>query len=58
MNAKNRSIGIDKDGLDRQIEEKRLLELARQEEKLADAENLRQLVQCLDRNEAACCSTG
>ena len=36
MNAKNRSIGIDKSYLDRQIEEKRQLELAQREEKLAE----------------------
>mmetsp|Transcript_181 Transcript_181/g.436 ORF Transcript_181/g.436 Transcript_181/m.436 type:complete len:368 (+) Transcript_181:143-1246(+) len=52
MNAKNRSIGIDKSYLDRQIEEKRQLELAQREEKLAEAENLKHLVQCLDNNEA------
>ena len=39
MNAKNRSIGIDKKYLDKQIEEKRLLELAHQEEKLAEGED-------------------
>lgn len=36
MNAKNRSIGVDKSYLDKQIEEKRLLELAQREEKLVD----------------------
>jgi hypothetical protein len=53
MNAKQRSIGIDKDGLDRQIEEKRLIELDQKKEKLADAENLKQLVRFLDCHEAA-----
>ena len=52
MNAKLRSIGIDTGSLDKQIEEKRRLELAQQEEKLAEAENLKQLIQCLDESEA------
>ena len=41
MNAKNRSIGIDKISLDKQIEEKRLLELAQWEEKLVEGEDVR-----------------
>lgn len=53
MNAKQRSIGIDKDYLDRQIEEKRLIELEQKKEKLAEAENLKHLVQFLDCQEAA-----
>ena len=40
MNAKNRSIGIDKISLDKQVEEKRLLELAQWEEKLVEGEEL------------------
>ena len=36
MDAKNRSIGVDKSYLDKQIEEKRLLEIAQREEKLVD----------------------
>ena len=39
MNAKNRNICIDKCYLDKQIEEKRLLERAHQEEKLAEGED-------------------
>mmetsp|Transcript_11926 Transcript_11926/g.22078 ORF Transcript_11926/g.22078 Transcript_11926/m.22078 type:complete len:367 (-) Transcript_11926:113-1213(-) len=53
MNSKNRSIGIDKGYLDKQIEEKRQLELAQNEDKLAEAENLKHLVRCLDNSEAA-----
>ena len=53
MNAKQRSIGIDKDYLDRQIEEKRLIELEQKKEKLEEAENLKHLVQFLDCQEAA-----
>ena len=41
MNAKNRSIGIDKISLDKQVEEKRLLELAQWEEKLVEGEDVR-----------------
>jgi hypothetical protein len=41
MNAKNRSIGIDKTSLDKQIEEKRSLELAQWEEKLVEGEDVR-----------------
>ncbi len=41
MNAKNRSIGIDKISLNKQIEEKRLLELAQWEEKLVEGEDVR-----------------
>ncbi|KAL7532600.1 hypothetical protein ACHAXR_007889 [Thalassiosira sp. AJA248-18] len=52
MNSKNR-IGIDKNYLDKQIEEKRQLELAQKEQKIAEAENLKHLVQCLDDSEAA-----
>jgi hypothetical protein len=39
--------------LDQQVEEKRRLELAEREQQLAEADNLRQLVQCLDSCEAA-----
>ncbi|KAL7552559.1 hypothetical protein ACHAWF_015795 [Thalassiosira exigua] len=53
MNAKNRSIGIDKSYLDKQLGEKRQHELAQREEKLAEAQNLKNLVQCLDASEAA-----
>ncbi len=53
MNAKQRSIGIDKDYLDRQIKEKRIIELEQKKEKLAEAENLKHLVQFLDCQEAA-----
>ena len=38
MNAKNRSIGIDKEYLDKQLEEKRQFEIAQREEKLAEGE--------------------
>lgn len=38
MNAKRRSIGVDKDALDRQVEEKRLREIAAGQEKLRDGE--------------------
>ena len=53
MDAKNRSIGIDKSYLDKQVEEKRQRELAEKESKLADGENLRQLMVSLDDNEAS-----
>lgn len=53
MNAKQRTIGIDKDYLDRQIEEKRMNELEQRKEKLAEGENLKRLAQFLDSNEAA-----
>ncbi len=53
MNAKQRCIGIDKDYLDRQIHEKRIIELEQKKEKLAEAENLKHLVQFLDCQEAA-----
>jgi trehalose-6-phosphate synthase len=36
VNAKSRSIGIDKEYLDKQVEEKRLRELAEKEERLAE----------------------
>ena len=38
MNAKNRSIGIDKEYLDKQLEEKRQFEIAQREDKLAEGE--------------------
>jgi hypothetical protein len=38
LNARNRSIGIDKSYLDKQVEEKRLRELTEKGEKLADGE--------------------
>jgi hypothetical protein len=38
LNAKNRSIGIDKSYLDKQVEEKRLRELTEKDEKLAEGE--------------------
>ena len=38
MNAKKRSIGIDKSYLDKQVEEKRLLELAQKENRLVEGE--------------------
>lgn len=38
--AKNRSIGIDKSYLDKQVEEKRLRELKEKDEKLAEGELL------------------
>ncbi len=40
MNAKNRRIGIYKRSLDKQIEEKRLLEIAQWGEKLVDGEDV------------------
>ncbi|KAL9181068.1 hypothetical protein ACHAXT_009873 [Thalassiosira profunda] len=53
MNAKSRSIGIDKGALDRQLEEKERFRRAEEAEKRADAENLKALVRCLDSCEAA-----
>ncbi|KAL3797537.1 hypothetical protein HJC23_009901 [Cyclotella cryptica] len=53
VHAKNRSIGIDKSYLDKQVEEKRLRELAEKEEKLTEAENLKELVRVLDTHETA-----
>ena len=40
MNAKCRSIGVDKIGIDKQVEEKRLFEIAQKEEKLAEGESI------------------
>ncbi|KAL7473600.1 hypothetical protein ACHAXS_014076 [Conticribra weissflogii] len=52
MNAKRRSIGVDKDELDRQIEEKKLSEIAARQEKLRDAERVKALVQGMNEHEA------
>lgn len=53
VNAKARTIGVDKDALDKQVEEKRQQQLAEREEKLADAQRIQALVTCLDQKEAA-----
>ena len=46
-----------KSSLDAQVEEKRLLQIAAKAEEQRDAENMRQLVQCLAENEAAAQAT-
>mmetsp|Transcript_22303 Transcript_22303/g.46892 ORF Transcript_22303/g.46892 Transcript_22303/m.46892 type:complete len:354 (-) Transcript_22303:166-1227(-) len=51
MNPRRRSIGVDKDELDMQVEEKRLREIAAGQEKLRDAEHVKALVQGMNEHE-------